>query len=46
MKAIRLVVIIAVVAITSYTYVSSSAIGNGINIIKTHNTQLEEIINE
>ena len=42
----KTIIVVAIVVITSYTYVSSKIIDKGVSVIKMHTTQLEEIYHE
>jgi len=39
------IIIIVVMAVIGYMYVGNNVINNGVNSIKNHNNQLEEVMN-
>ena len=39
------IIIVVVMLVVGYMYVGNSAIDNGVNVIKNHKAQLEEVMN-
>ena len=39
------IIIILIVVVSSYVYVSNEVVGSGVNSIKNHHNQLEEVMN-
>ena len=39
------IIIIVVMIVVGYAYVSNKVVNNGVNVIKDHNNQLEEVMN-